>query len=74
MIWETPPYPDYHWTIRGDVDATWGAGFGRRVRAALLDMRNPALLEAFPRSGFIKARNGDYTPILDTAREIGLID
>ena len=20
VIWETPPYPDYQWTIRGDVD------------------------------------------------------
>ena len=27
VIWETPTFPDYQWTIRGDVDATFGAGF-----------------------------------------------
>ena len=21
VIWKSPPYPDYNWTIRGDVDA-----------------------------------------------------
>jgi len=31
-------------------------------------------LEAFPRSGFVSADNRDYEPILDIAREIGLID
>ena len=37
-IWKTPPYPDYQWTIRGDVDATWGAGFSEKVQQALLSM------------------------------------
>ncbi|MBA2492738.1 MAG: putative selenate ABC transporter substrate-binding protein [Gammaproteobacteria bacterium] len=74
VIWKTPPYPDYHWTIRGDVDATWGEGFADRVRAALIGMKDPQLLEAFPRSGFIAAENADFTEILDIAKEIGLID
>jgi phosphonate transport system substrate-binding protein len=74
VIWKTPPYPDYQWTIRGDVDERWGAGFKDRVQAALLDMRDPDLLASFPRSGFIAASNADYQLILDTAREIKLID
>ena len=74
VIWKTPTYPDYQWTIRGDVDQHWGEGFKARVQQALLDMKNPALLEAFPRSSFIKASNNDYQPILETARQIGLID
>jgi phosphonate transport system substrate-binding protein len=74
VIWKTPPYPDYQWTIRGDVDARWGEGFSNKVRQALLDMDDPELLASFPRSGFIPATNADYQPILDTARQIKLID
>ena len=74
VIWKTPAYPDYQWTIRGDVDQHWGEGFKARVQQALLDMKDPALLEAFPRSSFIKASNDDYQIILETARQIGLID
>lgn len=74
VIWETPGYPDYQWSIRGDVDARWGAGFKEKVQAALLNMDDPDLLASFPRKGFIPATNADFQPILDTAREIGLID
>lgn len=74
VIWVTPPYPDYQWTIRGDVDARWGPGFKERVRRALLEMDDPALLESFPRSRFIPASNEDYAPIVETARAIGLLD
>ena len=74
VIWETPSYPDYQWTIRGDVDSDWGAGFKDRVKQVLLNMKSAELLEAFPRSGFVSADNRDYEPILDIAREIGLID
>lgn len=74
VIWQTPPYPDYQWSIRGDVDERFGAGFADRVREALLAIRDPGLLESFPRSGFIPAGNADYEPIERTAKDIGLID
>ena len=74
VIWKTPPYPDYQWSIRGDVDSRWGDGFKAKVKAALLNMKDPELLASFPRSGFISASNADFQPILDTAREIKLID
>ena len=74
VIWKTPAYPDYQWTIRGDVDSVWGEGFSDKVKAALLDLKDPELLDKFPRSGFIEAKNSDYQPILDTAKSIGLID
>jgi phosphonate transport system substrate-binding protein len=73
VIWQTPPYPDYNWTIRGDVDQTWGEGFADKVQQALLDMKDPELLASFPRKSFIKADNSMYQPILDTAREIGIL-
>ena len=74
VIWKTPTFPDYQWTIRGDVDKVWGEGFTDKVKAALLDLKDPDLLERFPRSGFIEAKNADYQPILETAKSIGLID
>jgi len=74
VIWKTPAFPDYQWTIRGDADSVWGEGFTDKVKAALLDIKDPELLGKFPRSGFIEAKDSDYQPILDTAKSIGLID
>lgn len=74
VIWRTPPYPDYHWTIRGDVDQRFGQGFADRVAEALLTTKDPEILNAFPRSAFVPAKNSDYAPIEETAKSIGLID
>lgn len=74
VIWTTPTYPDYQWTIRGDVDQRFGAGFEALVRKTLLEMDDEDLLASFPRQSFIPASNEDYAPIENTAREIGLID
>lgn len=74
VIWKTPSYPDYQWTIRGDVDKHFGEGFKDKVRQALLNLDNPELLESFPRSGFIPASNDDYAPIERVAEQIGILD
>ena len=74
IVWRTPSYPDYQWTIRGDVDKRFGKGFTDKVRDSLLSMNDPALLKAFPRSRFIPARNSDYAPIENVGKSIGLID
>ncbi|MEE2933836.1 MAG: putative selenate ABC transporter substrate-binding protein [Pseudomonadota bacterium] len=74
IIWKTPGYPDYNWSIRGDVDRRFGKGFTEKVQKALIDMKDPVLLLSFPRKRFIRAVNKDFKPILDTAVEIGLID
>lgn len=74
VIWKTPPYPDYNWTIRGDVDARWGEGFADKVQAALIGMDDPDLLAAFPRTRFIAASNEDYAPIEKVGRELGLLE
>jgi len=73
VIWQTPTYPDYNWTIRGDVEKSFGEGFIQKVQNALLEMNDPELLESFPRKRFIPADNSMYQPILDTAVEIGII-
>lgn len=74
VIWTTPTYPDYQWTIRGDVDQQWGEGFSAKVKNTLINITDQAILDAFPRQSFISATNADYEPIEKTAVAIGLID
>ena len=71
VIWESPPFPHYQWTIRGDVDATFGSGITERVRAALLSIDNPAILDMFGRSKFIPANNEAYAPLEEVAKITG---
>ena len=74
IIWKTPTYPDYNWTIRGDVEGVYGKGFVKKVQAALLSMKDRNLLDSFPRSRFIAADNSMYNPILETGTAIGVFD
>ena len=74
VIWETPTFPDYQWTIRGDVDATYGAGFTAKLRDALLNIEDRAILDPFGRSKFIPASNADYKPIEDVAQAANLLN
>lgn len=74
VVWKTPTYPDYQWTIRGDVASKWGAGFTGKVTKALLGMKDPDLLASFPRKSFIPASNADYDPIRRTGLAIGILD
>ncbi|MDC0664307.1 putative selenate ABC transporter substrate-binding protein [Marinobacter sp. SS21] len=74
VIWKTPGYPDYQWTVRGDVDERFGTGFTDRLRTALLNLDDPALLASFPRSAFIPASNADYESIRAVAEAIGILE
>ncbi len=68
VIWETPAFPDYQFTIRGDVEKTFGTGFKERVKQAILGLEDKELLGFFARSKFIPATNGQYKPIEDVAQ------
>jgi phosphonate transport system substrate-binding protein len=74
VIWKTPPYPDYNWVIRGDVDARFGEGFTKKVQDALVGMDDPELLASFPREGFIPAENSQFDPIEQVGRGLGLLE
>ena len=74
VIWETPSYPDYNWSIRGDVDKNFGSGLTERVKTALLNLKDPDLLASFPRKGFIPASNADFRSIVTVGKQIGLIE
>jgi phosphonate transport system substrate-binding protein len=74
VIWESPTYPDYNWSVRGDVDAAFGPGFKDRLREALLAIDDPAILASFARSKFIPASNRDYVPVEEVAKATGLFN
>jgi phosphonate transport system substrate-binding protein len=74
VIWESPPFPDYHWVARGDLDKVYGAGFTKKIQDALLGITDPALLAIFARSKFIPAKNEDYKVIEDVAKLVGLFN
>ncbi len=74
VIYKTPAYPDYQFTAHGDLDKTYGAGFTAKLQKVILAIKDEKILNAFPRSGFIKAENKDFEPILTVGKKIGLID
>jgi phosphonate transport system substrate-binding protein len=67
VIWQTPTFPDYQFTIRGDVDKTFGPGFKDKVRQAILALDDPEILGYFARSKFVPASNAEYAPIEEVA-------
>jgi phosphonate transport system substrate-binding protein len=67
VIWQTPTFPDYQFTIRGDIDKTFGPGFKEKVRQAILSLDDPEILGYFARSKFIPASNAEYAPIEEVA-------
>lgn len=74
VIWTTPTFPDYNFSVRGDVDTTFGAGFKAKLAAAILGLTDKAVLENFPRSKFIAAKNSDYAVIESVGKLTGLLN
>lgn len=74
VIWVTPTFPDYQFTVRGDVDATFGAGFKARLTEAILSLDDKELLGYFERSKFIPATNENYKPIEEVAKASNLLN
>ncbi len=77
-IWTTPPYPDYQWVARGDIDSRFGAGFTARIQNAILGWRssNPQqkrILELFGAQRFVRANPAAYARIEQVGRQIGKI-
>lgn len=74
LIWKTPTYPDYNWTIRGDVELQFGKGFIKKVQQALIELSDKEILASFPRTSFIVADNSMYDPIVNTGKKIGIFE
>jgi phosphonate transport system substrate-binding protein len=74
VIWETPTFQDYHWTVRGDVDKVFGTGFKEKLRTTLIAIDDPQILALFGRSKFIPAKNSDYKAIEEVAKTSNLLN
>lgn len=74
VIWESPNYPDYQWTVHSGVDNDFGVGFKEKLTKVLINMKDKDLLASFPRTSFVPASNDDYKPIERVAKIVGLID
>lgn len=74
VIWTTPPYYDYNWTVRGDLDPQ----LVKKLAEAFLklDPKNPEhkeLLDLQRASRFIATRPENYQGIEAAARSAGLL-
>lgn len=69
----TPPYFDYNWTVRPDLDAEFGEGFTDRLVDAILSIDDPEVLELFATDRFMPSANQNYQIIEDVARGAGII-
>lgn len=73
VVWVSPEFPDYQWTVRGDADTAFGAGFTDKLTAALVGITDPAILAPFARSKFVRASNAQYAPVEEVAKATGLL-
>lgn len=75
IIWVTPDYADYNFTIHPDAKEAFGEDFFDKVQKALTDA--PAgsdALQAINREAIIPAKSEDFDGILDVAVKVGLIE
>lgn len=78
VLWRTPPYHDYHWLARPDVDQVFGAGTIKKIQDMLfgLSANNPddaALLKLFGCQKFVPTSNAAYDQIETVGRQLGLV-
>ena len=78
LIFETPPYADYHWLARPNLDKRFGKGFTKALQRAILalDIRKPSeadVLALFGAKRFVPTTASNYKKIESIGRELGLI-
>jgi phosphonate transport system substrate-binding protein len=74
VLWTTPPYFDYNWTVRGDLDPK----LAEKIKKAFLalDYSNPehkAILDLQRTHKFIPTSPENYKSIEEAAKSAGLI-
>jgi phosphonate transport system substrate-binding protein len=72
VLWKTPVYADYNFTIHGDLDKTFGDGFTAKLTRAWLAMTSDLTERSFSRGTMIPATNEDFARIKTTAQALKL--
>lgn len=73
IIWKTPPYADYNFTAHPLLEEMFGKGFTMKLQDALVALKDPELLAAFPREALISAKSADFDGIVKVASELGFL-
>ena len=78
VIWKTPPFGNYHWVVRPNLDQRFGKGFTTKLQKAILGLtptneRQKTILELFAAKRFIPAQESQYQPIEEVGRQLGKI-
>jgi phosphonate transport system substrate-binding protein len=61
VIAESPPYPQYPWTMRGDLSPE----LKKKIRECFLTLTDKTVLKAFKAEGFGTIQDSDYKPVRD---------
>ena len=72
ILWVTPPYADYNFTVQGDLDDEFGVGFSRNLTRAFVEMPGALAQRSFGREHMIPASSEAFAAIAVTARNLGL--
>ena len=70
VIWETPEFPDYNFTAHPVLDEMFGEGFVAKLEKAILECKDPAVLNALDRSGMVKVTNETYRDIAEVMEKV----
>jgi len=73
VLWTTPTYTDYNFSVRPDLDEVFRKGFTDDLERVLLGMPKHAIERALSRSGLIPASNEQFAAIEEAARSVGLV-
>lgn len=78
VIWTTPPFGNYHWVVRPNLDQRFGKGFTTKLQKAILGLaptneRQKTILELFAAQRFVPAPESQYQPIEEVGRQLGKI-
>ena len=78
VIWETPPYADYHWLAQPNIDKRFGKSFSEGLKKSFFSFsdkspRQRKILELFGAKKFIPAQIDQYKEIEQIGRQLGKI-
>ena len=74
VFWTTPPFVDYVWAVRGDLDT----GLRERIASALLKLdpqksEDKRLLDLHRTKRYVRVKPEDFTPVEEAAAAAGLL-
>jgi phosphonate transport system substrate-binding protein len=74
IVWTTPDYVDYNFTVHPRLEAQYGAGFTEKLQKVLVAIQDPVLLAGMNRpEGLVPATNADFDSLSAAALDAGLL-